>query len=130
MGASSGLFRDLDGSIDPVGAGIFGVIALVFLVVGIAGALAIARALRRWNRNNHAPLLTVPAVLVARRQETRGGRENTSHSYHVTFELSGHQRIELPVQGSQWGSLLEGDRGQLTYQGTRFKNFDRTPQDR
>jgi hypothetical protein len=34
--------------------------------------------------------------------------------------------MELEIPHSQFGYLVEGDQGQLTFQGTRFLNFERT----
>ncbi len=92
--------------------------------------MMIFRGLNIWSRNNNSPLLTVPATLVGKRQEHSRSQDSSTTWYYVTFELPGHDRLELPVHGQQWGTLVEGDRGQLTYQGTRFKGFDRVPQDR
>ncbi len=43
----------------------------------------------------------------------------------VTFELEKGERIELGVKGSEYGMLAEGDRGRLSYQGTRYLGFER-----
>ncbi|MGO4106596.1 DUF2500 family protein [Paenibacillus sp. YAF4_2] len=34
-------------------------------------------------------------------------------------------RVELAVRGDKFGLLVVGDKGILSYQGTRFKNFER-----
>ncbi|GAB3284437.1 DUF2500 domain-containing protein [Kineosporia babensis] len=104
----------------------FGILALVLAVF----ATIIVKGLLQWNRNNNSPLLTVPAVVVAKRRHNSRNENGSSTWYYLTFELQGHERVELPVHGHQWGTLVEGDRGRLTYQGTRYKGFDRTPQDR
>ena len=97
---------------------------LVFAVKGIA----------QWNQNNHSPRLTVPAVIVAKRTNvTRhhhsgaGGHHHhhTSTSYHVTFQFGGGDRMELLVSGSEYGMLIEGDQGDLSFQGTRYLGFER-----
>lgn len=97
---------------------------LVFAVKGIA----------QWNQNNHSPRLTVPAVIVAKRTNvTRhhhsgaGGHHHhhTSTSYYVTFQFGGGDRMELPVSGSEYGMLIEGDQGDLSFQGTRYLGFER-----
>ena len=33
--------------------------------------------------------------------------------------------MELPVTGPEYGMLAEGDRGRLTFQGTRYLGFER-----
>ena len=97
---------------------------LVFVVKGIA----------QWNQNNHSPQLTVPAVIVAKRTNvTRhhhsgaGGHHHhhTSTSYYVTFQFGGGDRMELLVSGSEYGMLVEGDQGDLSFQGTRYLGFER-----
>lgn len=97
---------------------------LVFAVKGIA----------QWNQNNHSPQLTVPAVIVAKRTNvTRhrhsgaGGHHHhhTSTSYYVTFQFGGGDRMELLVSASEYGMLVEGDQGDLSFQGTRYLGFER-----
>ena len=97
---------------------------LVFAVKGIA----------QWNQNNHSPRLTVPAVIVAKRTNvTRhhhsgaGGHHHhhTSTSYYVTFQFGGGDRMELLVSGSEYGMLVEGAQGDLSFQGTRYLGFER-----
>ena len=97
---------------------------LVFAVKGIA----------QWNQNNHSPRLTVPAVIVAKRTNvTRhhhsgaGGHHHhhTSTAYYVTFQFGGGDRMELLVSGSEYGMLVEGDQGDLSFQGTRYLSFVR-----
>ncbi len=97
---------------------------LVFAVKGIA----------QWNQNNHSPRLTVPAVIVAKRTNVtrhhHGGADghhhhHTSTSYYVTFQFGGGDRMELLVSGSEYGILVEGDQGDLSFQGTRYLGFER-----
>jgi len=106
-------------------------IAVIFVLIFGAISFAILRALLRWGRNTVAERITVPALVLAKRGQLRGGSSDTSAStfYFVTFEIEGGERIEFPVAGKVYGTLLERDRGQLSYQGTRYKGFDRTPRD-
>ncbi len=115
----------------------------LFLVIGLGvviGLLVVAVvAGPQWRRNNNSPVLTVPSLVVGKRQETthhRRPRYGTTHhwstypatAYYVTFEaIQGGQRMEMRIDGREWGTLAEGDRGQLTFQGTRYKGFDRAP---
>ena len=48
-----------------------------------------------------------------------------STAYFVTFEVESGDRMELAVTGEEYGLLIEGDTGRLTFQGTRVKGFDR-----
>ena len=36
------------------------------------------------------------------------------------------ERKEFHVSGKEYGLLAEGDSGKLTFQGTRYKGFERT----
>ena len=49
-----------------------------------------------------------------------------STSYYVTFEVESGDRIELEVNGLEYGMLVEGDCGKLSFQGTRYLGFERT----
>ena len=104
-----------------------------FLVIGMFLVFAV-KGIAQWNQNNHSPRLTVPAVIVAKRTNvTRhhhsgaGGHHHhhTSTSYYVTFQFGGGDRIELLVSGSEYGMLVEGDQGDLSFQGTRYLGFER-----
>ena len=103
------------------------------LVIGMFLVFAV-KGIVQWNQNNHSPRLTVPAVIVAKRTNvTRhrhsgaGGHHHhhTSTSYYVTFQFGGGDRMELLVSGSEYGMLVEGDQGDLSFQGTRYLGFER-----
>ncbi len=49
----------------------------------------------------------------------------TSTTYFVTFQVDSGDRMELPVGGYEFGMLAEGDRGKLSFQGTRYLGFQR-----
>lgn len=98
-----------------------------FLVVFGMVIFGIIRSIREWNDNNHSPKLTVEARVVGRRQHRSGGRNTSGHtSYYITFEVESGDRMELNVPVSQFGYIIEGDTGKLTFQGTRFLSFERT----
>ena len=115
----------------------FGLFRLIFaipflLVFGIFIATFI-KIFREWNQNNHSPRLTVPATIVAKRtnisRHRHGGATghlHTSTTYYVTFQVESGDRMELLVPGQEYGLLVEGDRGNLTFQGTRYLSFQRT----
>ena len=114
----------------------FGIMfAIVFvLVIGTFIVIAV-KGIGQWNKNNHSPRLTVPATVVAKRTNVshhrHGGvndhhHHHTSTSYYVTFQVESGDRMELHVAGTEYGLLIEGDRGNLTFQGTRYLGFDRT----
>lgn len=77
---------------------------------------------RQERANNRAPQETVPAQVVTKR--VAGGGEMPVY-YYATFELDDRNRIEMPVSGTEFGMLADGDRGMLTHQGTRYLGFER-----
>ncbi|QWU13507.1 Protein of unknown function [Paenibacillus sophorae] len=102
----------------------FKIFALVFLFIII---YATFKGIKQWMVNNASELLTVSCTAVSKRFRVRGGSGDTSAStdYYVTFETPNGDRVELEVPDRLYGLIVEGDRGELTYQGTRFKGFER-----
>ncbi len=85
----------------------------------------------QWQNNNLQPVLTVSARVVTKRQEVSGGGHDSgaSTSYYITFEtVSDLLRQEFAVNSVDYSGLAEGDGGELTYQGTRYKGFVRNRQ--
>ena len=106
---------------------------LMFLLVFGMIAFTIIQEIRRWNKNNKSPRLTVEAKIVEKRTDYRRTRSGTNnmHSrsrtdYYVTFEVESGDRMELELQGQEYGLLVEGDKGKLTFQGTRYLGFERS----
>lgn len=103
----------------------------VFLIIIGVFIFSAVKGLSTWNKNNHSPLLTVPAKVVTKRSHTRHRHNSHTHhsshstSYYVTFEFDSGDRLELHVSSSEYGYLVEGDKGQLSFQGTRYKDFER-----
>ncbi|MFJ7933499.1 DUF2500 domain-containing protein [Sporosarcina sp. NPDC096371] len=102
-------------------------IAVIFIVVIGFFIFTIVKGIGQWNTNNNSPKLTVPAEVVTKRSETSGGSGESSAStwYYVTFQVESGDRMELPMKGSEYGMLAEGDVGMLTFQGTRYLEFKR-----
>lgn len=113
---------------------VFPILFLVMFTVVLGMFVVTAlRGLKQWNTNNHSPRLTVPARVVNKRTQVGHHHSGTDvhdhgHSYthyYVTFEVESGDRMELQVTGQESGMLVEGDRGQLTFQGTRYLGFVR-----
>ena len=116
---------------------IFGIMFTLVFVIAIGMFIVIAvKGISQWNKNNHSPRLTVPATIVAKRTNVSHhhhhnhggtGMPHTTHSttYYVTFQVESGDRMELHVAGHEFGMLIEGDRGMLTFQGTRYLGFER-----
>ena len=87
---------------------------ILFLVVLGMILCAIIGNISTWNKNNHSPRLTVPATVVAKRTEvSRHHTDNTMMhtftTYYATFQVESGDRMELEVDGSDYGMLVEGE---------------------
>jgi len=89
-----------------------------------------------WNKNNQSPILTVSATVIAKRiavskyhhhhhDNMSIHHHSSSTTYFATFEVESGDRMELKVPDKEYGMLVEGDIGKLTFQGTRYKGFER-----
>ena len=102
-----------------------------FLIIGVFVAMLV-KGIGQWNKNNHSPRLTVPATIVAKRTNVshhhtgEHHHHHTSTTYYVTFQVESGDRMEFHVTGQEYGLLIEGDRGNLSFQGTRYLGFERT----
>lgn len=115
----------------------FNFIFVIFMLVFLFAFVTIfVKNISQWNKNNHSPRLTVEARVVTKRTNVshhthhntvgNGMMSSTgSTSYYVTFEFESTDRMELHVQPYDYGMLVEGDKGKLTIQGTRFISFER-----
>ena len=112
---------------------------LIFLLAAGIIVAAFVQGIHQWNKNNHSPRLTVDALVVTKRMDVshrrhvNAGDHTGAHRYHtttstfyyVTFQVESGDRMELTVGGADYGQLVEGDRGKLTFQGTRYLGFQR-----
>lgn len=120
-----------------MGFGLFEILFFLvfFLVIGMF-IFAAVQGISQWNKNNHSPRLTVDATVVSRRTNVSHSHHHhgtghmahtsTSTSYYVTFQVDSGDRMELHVTGQEYGMLVEGDRGRLSFQGTRYLGFERS----
>ncbi|QIB70070.1 DUF2500 domain-containing protein [Aminipila butyrica] len=122
------------------GGGFEIVFFLIFILVLCIIVVNIVRGIGQWNKNNHSPRLTVAATVVAKRIDVSHGHHNnggditgaqgsyttSSTSYYVTFQVESGDRIEFLIGGSEYGFLVEGDHGQLSFQGSRYLSFERS----
>lgn len=118
-----------------MGFGVFGVLfSIMFLTVTVIFIVSLIRSIGQWNKNNHSPRLTVPVTVVAKRMDVshhHSGDGAATHSYtdtdyFATFQVESGDRFELSLPGREYGLIVEGDRGRLSFQGTRFLGFERT----
>ena len=100
-------------------------IVFVFVISTIVGTF-VSKA-KRERKNDQSPRLTAEAKVVSKRMQVgenrhRHGNDDMMHSYNyskyfVTFEFESGDRVEMPVDGSEYGLLVEGDTGKLTFPG-------------
>ena len=108
--------------------------SIVFIIVLGIFVVTVIKGIGQWNKNNNSPRLTVPATVVAKRTNvshhnhagTNGHHHHsTSTTYYVTFQVESGDRMELHLSGHEFGMLVEGDKGKLSFQGTRYLGFER-----
>ncbi|QEH70043.1 DUF2500 domain-containing protein [Cellulosilyticum sp. WCF-2] len=105
-------------------------IFLVFVLVFGTIIFALISSAKQWKKNNDSPVLSVDAVVVAKRTNLSHHHHDNMHNsssttYYITFEVDSGDRMELKVQGTEYGILIEQDKGKLTFQGTRYLGFKR-----
>lgn len=122
------------------GFGVFGAVFTIMFIL-IAGVIfvGIIKGISTWNSNNHSPRLTVAATVVSKRMNVshhrhgnagdpsgaHGFHTTSSTAYYVTFQVESGDRMELAVNGREYGMLAERDYGKLSFQGTRYLGFER-----
>jgi hypothetical protein len=102
----------------------------IFFILFISVFVYIFYTIIKQNRiNNNSPRLKVEAKVVDKRDHHSHSRSNghthTYYSYYITFEFESGDRMELAVPDNEYGLIIEGDYGYLTFQGTRFISFER-----
>ncbi|RSD28782.1 DUF2500 domain-containing protein [Mesobacillus subterraneus] len=99
---------------------------VIFVIVFGMIIFSIIKGIGTWSSNNQAPRVNANARVVTKRTSIHGGGETHAHnSYYVTFEFDSGDRLELQVNGREYGQLVEGDHGELQFQGTRYLGFTR-----
>lgn len=107
--------------------------SIVFLVIICVFVTILVKNIGEWGKNNQSPRLTVDATVVTKRGQilhhNHAGDStgyHTSTSYYVTFQVESGDRMEFHVEGTEYGMLVEGDKGRLSFQGTRYLGFERS----
>lgn len=101
-------------------------IAVVWIIIIVVIGRGVSTTLRDRRANNAAPVLTFPARVIGKRDSVSGGGNTSARThYFVTFERLDLQRLELEVQGQEFGMLAIGDYGRLTHQGSWYQGFFR-----
>lgn len=113
------------------GSWFFGAFQVIFFVIffGVLGVFIVTsiKGIGRWLNNNRQQVFSDPVRVLDKRTHVWGGSGNSrAHtSYYVTFEFENGDRQEFMVPGEMYGQTAAGDTGTLTWQGTRFHDFQR-----
>jgi Protein of unknown function (DUF2500) len=102
--------------------------SIVPVFIGIVILFFIYTIIKNMVVNKSKPKIAAAATVVTKRQSSSSNSDNSFINtwYHVTFEFTTRDRIELSVSGSEYGMLAERDKGILTFQGNSFISFERT----
>jgi len=105
---------------------------LLFAIVSGIIVMKLGFGFKDWNRNRRQPVLTVEAKVVTKRQHvSRSIRTDVEdmqqiHThYYATFEVASGDRMEFRILSDDYAMLAEGDVGSLTFQGKKFRGFER-----
>ena len=99
------------------------VIFIAFFIIFTSTFTKITKQFRSAGKvNDNSPRLSVEASVVSKRSSVSAGRFTWNYA---TFQVESGDRIELSVPDSDFGMLVEGDYGTLTFQGARFISFRR-----
>ena len=109
------------------GLGIIGIgTIMVFAFIFILCILAFSRVISNSGRDGNFARLTVPAVVLEKRTRYSRNRNTMRNAvYYVTFEVDSGDRMVLNLSERDFGLLIEGDKGMLTFQGSKFCGFER-----
>lgn len=111
-----------------------GMFSIVFILVVGVFIFSIVKGISEWSHNNKQPIIPVNSIVSSKRVSVTNHNHNTgenmmhnstSTSYYVTFEFENGERMELEISGREYGLIAEGDKGILSFQGTRFISFER-----
>ncbi len=105
----------------------FGLFQLLFILAfGLIFGMIVAslvKGAKQNHHNNNSPRLTSEATVVTKRTKVWGDHSHTD--YYATFQFESGDRLELEIPHNQFGYLVEGDKGKLSFQGTRYLGFER-----
>ena len=107
---------------------VFGIFPVLFLLMFcfVFGTIVstVLKGAKQNRQNDASPRITAEAAVVTKRTKVWGDHSRTV--YYATFQFESGDRLELEIPHDRFGYLVEGDKGKLTFQGTRFLDFQRT----
>ena len=90
----------------------------IILVIVIIGGVLIYSAIR-----NNLPESSSHVKIISKNISVQG--EHTTTRYHISFELDNGSRMTREANSKQYGVMLEGETGLLTYTDYDVKSFVR-----
>jgi hypothetical protein len=118
----------------------FGFVSIIIMIGAISIfvliILTFIRQAKQSRKNSQSPVLTVDATIITKRIEDTEpkhfaeaddtySRPSLSAWYYTTFQVDSGDRMELLIPSNEFGLLTEGDKGKLTFQGTKYLSFIR-----
>lgn len=100
---------------------------IIFTIVAIIILYHVFGSIGESIKNSSLPILTVNSNVLTKRMEV-SGHEHSYTEYYITFEFENGDRIELKTPSKEYGMIAEGDKGYLSFQGTKYKSFKRKKQ--
>ena len=111
-------------------------VKLVLLAAVVLFVIIVVKGLAQYHRDNQAPMLTEQAVVTyippvrdfhtTPYSSNRSGFFNSSSAAFVSFQLNSGEVKRFRLQKEEYERLQAGDRGMLTYQGSRFRGFSKS----
>ena len=102
------------------------IVPIFFVVIFGMFIFIIVTNIKEWNHNNKQPIIPVTSTVIAKRSKVSHHHHGETHAtststtYYATFQFDNGERLELRVPGEQYGLIAEGDKGILSFQGSRF----------
>ncbi len=119
------------GSVDPIFKIFMILFFIIFFIAIVIILINVVKGIAQWGNNNQQPMLSVDATVVLKRMNVSRHHNNNMNTttsrtqYYVTFQVQSGDRMEFLVPDDEYGMIVEGDVGKVTFQGTRFKGFVR-----
>ena len=103
---------------------------LIFAVVAVWPMYLLIKAESRRLKNNKAPEITVKAKLIKKFVTDDNIQYTDFHMrdskvLYGTFLPENGESLTVTMSSTQFGSIQEGDAGELTYQGTKMVEFQK-----
>ena len=96
------------------------IFTVMFVGIFIMFIVTAVRGIGRWHKNNNSPRMDV-----THHHNSTTHTNSSSTWYYATFQVASGDRMELSIPTQDYGYLVEGDHGKLTFQGTRYLSFER-----